>query len=163
MLIKNIMSHLKAIYQCQRQCRGDPFNVKKWNLVCCHYGGPYSLKTRRELMILNVDKEFTCQHCGRDPCLWTTLGDKIIDLVGVEFPIERLTPDAFRKKLEEVFLSVADGDAPLPKCCRERYWRLFPNKQLPMMKYEGCDMPGEDEYDSDEGPFWIYEDDLFSH
>ena len=159
-------SHLKAILRCERECRGDPFNVQKWKMVCCHYGGDYPLKTRREMMILNIPDDLICDSCGQDPCLWITLGDKLIDMVGIEFPIERITPDSFREKLETTFLAMTNKDALLPKCCRERYHQLFPNKQLPMIKCkDNYDMliPNEDEYDSDKGPFWIYEDDLFCH
>ena len=79
------MSHIAAILRCEKECRGDPFNVCKWKKACANYGGDYPIKTRRDLMILNLDNKEKCTWCGRDPCLWVTLGDKLIDLVILEF------------------------------------------------------------------------------
>lgn len=156
------MSHIAAILQCQKECQGDPFNVRKWKKACVNYGGELLIQTCHELMILNLDDKVKCTWCGCDPCLWVTLGDKLIDLVILEFNPKKINPTTFRQKLESTFISLCDGSF-VPKCCRMRYKQLFPNKQIPMIKDSYDAIPKEDEYDSDEGPYWIYEDDLFCH
>lgn len=78
------MSHIRAIYKCHKECRGDPNHTKKWDNLCCNYHGEYPLSTRRDMMKLNVDNSYTCSMCLRSPCLWTSVGDSLIDVVGLE-------------------------------------------------------------------------------
>ena len=135
-----------------------------WPSVCRNYKGNFSLRTRRQMFVKEIDDTYPCDDCARNPCLWQSLGDKLIDIVGFEWKFsqddQEVTPEMFRNKLSMTLISLIDGTF-VPRCCRDRYNALFPNPQVEMLINVDDNMPDSDEYHPDFGPFWVNEDALF--
>ena len=163
------MSFVKDMHENFSEAIDAVRNNAIWSNVCCNYYGKFDLRTRRKMMLENIPGDETCKDCGKLPCMWCTLGDQLIDVVGNElctpYYAKALLPNDFRLKLKSTLISLADF-VILPKCCGQYYDHLFPEKQRGVCRPRRCMLcddwlPGKDEYDKEEGPFWIYEEDLF--
>ena len=140
----------------------DEVNI--WEKFTQHYLGNHNLKDRRKIlkkkMEDNMDEE--CPSCYHNPCKWITIGDPVIDMVPtIVDDIFIYEPASFRSKCYQTFRSI-NGMKGLPYCCLQNYRHLFPNKQVEVTDEEWLKRDLEDdEYVEGNGPFWVYETDLF--